>query len=648
MGRVDTLNAFCFVFSRRGAVCERHVFENMLGRLDYAGHDGKDVYIQPGAAFGVQHFNTLPEDSSERQPLQDLEGRFTILFNGRIDNRPELHHSLNLDADDYSRSDAWLALEAYRQWGELAFLRLSGPYVLVIYDAVSQDLTCARDALGGRSLYYFINPDWLVAGTSIEAVLAHPQVPQEVDEVRLAQYCAFQYPATGRTFYQAVTELVPAHFLKVNTENIRLTRYWAPDPNRQIRYRNDQEYADHYLELVENNLRACLRSNSPPGLLMSGGLDSTTLAVLACQEFEATSKGPLNTFSFVYDEFKSCDERVYIDEMISRFNINPVFIPGDQEWAMRGWQEWLVHPGWPEANPFRANIPHYYHNIQQSGTRILLTGGFGDQLFTGWEDWLDDLLFKFNFKAAFQELLEIKRNTGIKKILQSYYIRKVANRLIDFIPQSRKLRSYRRSKLPAWLTDYACHLLKPDEQFSSIDPTYGKSWTRLNMLNPSLAGNYSEAPDFAARFEIDMRFPYRDRGLVEFMMSIPVSQFFRYGLRKHLTRTAMISRLPESIRTRKIGTHLEPLFFHGFIEREQASMRSYLSRPGAAWQRYIRPEYVVPNNWENYYIEKNNSNLRLLPWHSLCLCQWLESRPVFTHEGRCQNIRLLEPCQSYN
>ena len=240
------------------------------------------MYSSGPVALGHCHFWITPEEVGERQPVGLTGSPFKIVFDGRLDNRAELICRLSiLPAEGHLLSDASLILNAYDRWSEHCFEYMIGEFALVIFDEQSKSLVCARDSLGDRTLFYSANGSRIVIASEAQAVADAVGLANSLNENAVAHYFASKVPQDGQTLLNGVYELLPATVMLVDASGQRSQRYWQPDLSRKIRDRSDNEYAEEFRVLLDDSVRCRLRSTAPVGVLMSGGLNSTSVACLA-------------------------------------------------------------------------------------------------------------------------------------------------------------------------------------------------------------------------------------------------------------------------------------------------------------------------------------------------------------------------------
>ena len=203
--------------------------------------------------------------------------------------------------------------------------------------------------LGDRTLFYAFHRSSLLVASEPWAVVGAGKIPGEFNESAIAHFFALRATEDGQTLFKEVYELLPAHVMIVNATGSKTRRYWQPDPNKRFLGKSDGEYAEQFRTLLEDSIRSRLRSVTPVGVLMSGGLDSTSIACLAAR---ILAPQPVTTISYVFDELSDCDERQYIGAVVKQWGIHSIQIPCDDAWPLKDWKNWPHNSNKPEGNPY--------------------------------------------------------------------------------------------------------------------------------------------------------------------------------------------------------------------------------------------------------------------------------------------------------
>ncbi len=565
------------------------------------------------ALIGFVPFATTPEDESERQPVVSGDGELALVLDGRLDNRDELVRALGVAA---RTGDAALALAAYERWGDAFCERLLGPWALVVVARSSGRVLCARDPLGDRTLFYHLGARTFGAASEEAAVLALPDVGAQVDETTLARFYAAAPPLPGATFFAQVRELEPGCAMSVDAGGMRTWRYWTPGA-RGERFRRDRDYVERFGELLTESVRCRLRSTTPPMVMMSGGVDSTAVAAVAAGIVAGRGEGPLRTVSWVFDELRETDERAYMQPVVERFGLDAHRVDGDGAWPLRDLDTWPRSASTPLEGPYRRLRDRVYGMARVAGSRVILTGEMGDELYSGGEHWLGDLLREGRLAAAATGLAEHARRAAFARGRGlRYRTRTAVVRALGYAGRRR------RPSPPPWLTDETWRAAG-----EPVEPPATRRRSQADaLLDPMFAQSAAIEHGVARRWGVELRRPYRDVRLVDFVLAAPAHLLYRPGESKWLLRRAMRGVLPEAVRRRSTPSPLTPLFWRGLAERESPNVDALLSRRDAVWPRYVRRDWMA-HALEPGGIRRLGDSVEAVAfWRCLCVELWCEAR----------------------
>ena len=233
-------------------------------------------------------------------PLAEAGG-LCIAADARLDAPAQLREALGLRPRDGEIADAALILRAYRRWGRACVERLYGDFAFVVWDAPRRWLFCARGALGARPFYYALNTQRFAFATALEGVLAAPGVGDELDERRVSAHLASPWRSfRRRTFFREALRLAPGHTLTVDAGRlrpVRQRRWWRPENLPTARGGTAEEHGEELLGEIDRAVRVRL-GGGPVGVELSGGLDSSAVAVLASRELRRRGLAPPPAFNW--------------------------------------------------------------------------------------------------------------------------------------------------------------------------------------------------------------------------------------------------------------------------------------------------------------------------------------------------------------
>lgn len=354
------------IYNRDGRDIDPGLLSRMTNAITHRGPDGSGEWIHGPVGLAHQMLWTTPESTREKQPLCDDAGKVCLTFDGRIDNRKELKASLKTKGVT-PRTDAEMVLAAYKAWGMLCPNRIWGDFAFAVWDGRNSRLFCARDILGMRPFYYFADSHTFLFASELQQILQIPSVPRKSNKGMIGESLVSAVSNKHETLYKGIFRLPPAHSLIITPDRVRMERYWDLDPKKEIRYRSDKEYADHFLDIFKKSVHCRMRAHGRVGAQLSGGLDSSSIACVAQSLINtgAISKNGFETFSMVFPGW-GCDESGYIKDVSQKWKIKSNALhPRPQE---RSWYEDQVarprYPGLPERVHVR------FHGTSGPGKRV--------------------------------------------------------------------------------------------------------------------------------------------------------------------------------------------------------------------------------------------------------------------------------------
>jgi asparagine synthase (glutamine-hydrolysing) len=409
------MSAICGIVNLDGGPVEAELLRGMAVASAVRGPDGVGEHIAGGAGFVHLAFHVTPESVHERQPLTGDQGRLVLVADVRLDNRDELIRRLmtRQGPNGEITTDADLLLLAYRAWGERCVEHLLGDFVFAIWDDAARALFLARDPLGAYSLSYHQSGQRFIFASETAAILDLPGFKPVIKELTVTRVLAGLPPTAEDTFSESVFYLPPAHCLTVRPQGIRQWRYWTLAPRARIQYRDDAQYVDHFLELLDQAIACRLRSIGPVGISLSGGNDSTLLAArAACLLPGANPAHPrLRSFSYVFDRHPACDERAYIEPVVAQHGLDAAYIPSDDAWTFHYLAEQPIAGDFLWTDCYVELPRRVARAAQDAGCRVLIDGHFGDTLCSGHSYYAADLLSRGHWRRLLV-LLGTERNTA--------------------------------------------------------------------------------------------------------------------------------------------------------------------------------------------------------------------------------------------
>lgn len=529
-----------------GDTVDRFIVERMLQAQRYRGPDRLGVWLDGSVALGHCQLAVTPEAVSEEQPLAN-EGRTVwVVLDGRLDNRSELTEALRaMGQTPRTLADADVLLCAYEAWGSDCVEKLLGDFAFAIWDGERRALVCARDVLGSRPLYVHQRDGLTAVASEIAPLFAHPSVRREPNDGFVAECLSGQMVHRTETVWRDINRLEPGHVLTVARGKTSVRRYWQPDPGFEIRYARDEEYGEHLADLVRTALRARLRTSGPLGVMLSGGLDSSSIVGAMHQMGAVNGFGPVPTYSIV-GPGEEWDETTFIDAVAAKWPLRsrrfPTFHPPPGHFAAEAIrvQDLAPYPNGEMANTL-------FQAASDDGVRVLLTGSWSDSWLTGSYQYYADLAGSLRVGDLWRHLnaqpdrLDTFRPRSMFRSMVWPLLPRPVRQAVKW--------TLGRDGVARWVTKRLAESVDlrgrlgpaaPEISF----PTRAKADSyRMAFSGVTLHG--SEAHErSAAQFGIDTRHPFGDRRILEFGLAIPEEQRWRGPLTKFVLRTAARDWLP--------------------------------------------------------------------------------------------------------
>jgi asparagine synthase (glutamine-hydrolysing) len=364
----------------------------------------------------------------------------------------------------------------------------------------------------------------------------------------------------------------------ISEDGVRQSTYWSLGPEREIRMKSDAEYAEAFRSIFFDAVNCRLRSAFPLGTMLSGGLDSSSIACVAHELAGNRAGGNLHTFSVVFNQVKNSDERQFIEKIQASRKFKTHFITGDESTPFDDLERVL----WFQDEPFYApNLfltRRVWQFASQNSVRVLLDGLFGDNVVSHGIEYLNELAGRGRWFPLARELRQLIEKSGsdmpLWKPLGRYIVQ---HGIRPRVPES-GLSLWRRLRgMPADPVAHQCRVFRTEYSKRTglrgrLERAY-KHGRRIrsarhahhDALNGGMVQTALEIYNKGcAEFGIETRFPFIDKRLVEYCLAIPGNQKIGQGYTRIILRRALRGVLPEEIRLRTGKGDLGWSFISGF------------------------------------------------------------------------------------
>ena len=276
------------------------VLHSMCERIVHRGPDSEGIWWDETVALGMRRLSVIDLKTGE-QPVFSEDGTVVVMMNGELYNYREVRAELKKDRIMFvTETDTEILPHLYKKYGDAFIDHVNGMYAFSLWDLAKRRLILARDRFGEKPLYYGIFDGKLIWASELKALIAHPSVTTELDLNALRHYLSFDYVPAPLSIFKGIYKLPAAHMLIVENGEIKRRRYWdvAADPQARSKEATLEKRAEELRELLSDSVRMRLVSDVPLGILLSGGIDSSTIAAFAVQH--ATER--VKTFSIGFEE----------------------------------------------------------------------------------------------------------------------------------------------------------------------------------------------------------------------------------------------------------------------------------------------------------------------------------------------------------
>jgi asparagine synthase (glutamine-hydrolysing) len=566
------MSAIAGVFGRNGRLRDPGEVDRMLAVMASRGPDGSRTWTNETITLGHGALHATPESLNEVMPFVDRATGNVIVADVRLDNRDELIDALRPSGPTDRLGDGRLLLEAYREWGEDCVAHLLGDFAFGIWDDRRRQLFLARDHFGAKPLTYHVREHLFAFASDSRSIIGLDDVPVTIDRDRVFDFLvdATEWIDTTSTFFAGVKRLPPAHTLTVTASDQRVRRYWhLPEPEI-LRLSSDAEYEEATREVLGLAVQCRLRGREDVGVVLSGGIDSSSIAATA------RARGRVRSYSAVSDH-DDTTETAFIRSTVAQLDLDASYVDpssvhdlcGDFSTAQRA-AESLFDNG--------AMVQAVFGIAANDGSRSVVSGIFADEVVA------------IPASLAMRTFLADRRSSQCVRLIASRgnlassrlgLSRSAMSLLMNRSARVEHLLKGRRARhRDDWLwralggqilrttVDERTHLVASLDAMAAQWSPGDTPWSPRHRL---LDGGYSAAgleryDRSAATCSLESRAPFTDRRLVEFFLSLPAEQLVSGGWSKAILRRSMVGRLPAAVVWNREKPHLGPQFTKVWVD----------------------------------------------------------------------------------
>jgi asparagine synthase (glutamine-hydrolysing) len=496
--------------SMRGAL-PAETIRLMTRPLAHRGPDGQGLWTEPKIALGNRRLAVLDLSPRGGQPMRSHDGRFVMTYNGEVYNYVELKAELQNECE--TGTDTEVVLEAFAQWGTESLHRLNGMFAFAVWDRLTERLVLVRDRFGVKPLYYAEWDGALYFASEIKA-LAAAGVPLEPDSDTWAVYLRDgAYDFGSATFFKGIRRLPPGHYLTWDDGRIDIHQWYDLAERVQALgwdERADSAVALEYHRLLQDAVRLRFRSDVPVGVCLSGGLDSSTLAVLLKELFGTDQS--IHTYHFATGDPRY-DETPWVRQLLAdlRYPLSVSYLDARQIPALA--EEAIGFQEEPFGGLPTLAMIQLFKQARRTGTIVLLDGQGLDEQWAGYDYYAQEAPPVRSGALPVQGALNGAHSPAC--LAEEFRSRRTQPRYpepFDDRLQNMRYRDLRFTKLPRALrfndrasSQASCELREPFLDYRLVELAFRQPARRLirngqhkallrDIVRPLLPPHFTEAP----------------------------------------------------------------------------------------------------------------------------------------------------------
>ena len=536
--------------------------KKMTDALAHRGPDGEGLWQNEtgNVLLGHRRLSIIDLSEAGNQPMHYLN-RYTIIHNGEIYNYIELKEELQKKGYSFhSQTDTEVIAAAYDCWQELCVDHFDGMFAFAIWDATKEELFAARDRFGEKPFFYFYDGKQLLFASEMKALWA-AGIDRIPNQKMLFNFITIGYTDNpeepGETFFDNIHKLPAASALTYDTNKneIILEKYWDIDPEEENKKITDKEALDQFNYLLTCSVKRRLRSDVAIGTSLSGGLDSSSIVSFINEQQAANYKS--QTFTAVFPGYEK-DESAFSKQIADRFDLQQFTTAITADQLADDWEKLCYH----HEEPFGSASVYAQYKVfelaKQQDVKVLLDGQGADETLAGYHKyykWYWQELFRNRKLSGSKELkaateIGVGEKFGFKNIIAAYFPGFATVTLENqYLLKAIQLED---------LTKDFVKLQSKEAYYTTPDHFTLNGVLHFNTCIHGLEELLRYADRNSMAHGREVRLPFLDHTLVEFIFSLPSHYKIRKGWTKWILRETMKTKLPESIAWRKEKIGFEP------------------------------------------------------------------------------------------
>jgi asparagine synthase (glutamine-hydrolysing) len=542
--------------SKKSSQNDEAVLHQMCERMKHRGPDSEGLWTDETVALGMRRLSIIDLHTGE-QPVFSEDKSVVVVMNGELYNFREVRADLEKRGHKFvTNTDTEILPHLYEEYGEAMLEHINGMFAFALWDKIKKKLLIARDRFGEKPLYYGVFDGRLIFASEPKVLLANPAVEAEINLDALRSYLSFDYVPAPASVYKNIYKLPAAHFLTVAGGEIKTRRYWNLSWHKNGNTPTVDEAAGDLRELLADAVRMRLVSDVPLGILLSGGVDSSTVAAFA-QKF---SSEKIKTFSIGFEE-DSFDESKYARQVAAHLDTEHYEDRLSVERAadlISEIGEWLDEP-----LSDGSLLPTFLlSRFVRKYVTVALGGDGGDEIFAGYP-----MYFGHRMARVYDAIPQFLRNNLIEPVVNRL---PVSTKNLSFDYKAKRFVAAAKydavTRHHSWFGSFSIDeqrsLLSRDTLERTSNDIYKDAKELLKITDAReeieqmqfLDMNFYMAEDILTKVDrasmavsLEVRAPFLDPRVAEFAARLPLEYKLKGSKGKYILKKAVEPLLPKNI-----------------------------------------------------------------------------------------------------
>jgi asparagine synthase (glutamine-hydrolysing) len=531
------------IVSKLGSKIDEFTLTRLNNLISHRGPDSSGIYLYNNLGLAHRRLSILDLSILGHQPMV-YEDRYIITYNGEIYNYIELRDELlKLGYNFKSNTDTEVIIASYDAWGPESLNKFNGMWAFALFDKFKNELFISRDRFGVKPLYYRENNDFFTFGSEIKQLLNENGSNKVNEDVLLESMLTYVDNHNENTYFKDIYSFPASHYMVFNLNDYtrKFIKYYSLNASKSYSGFTPDNFVEKFKNLLEDSIKLRLRSDVKVGTCLSGGLDSSSISVIASKIYHNLSER-----KFVGINAKSIDrlnDESGFAKIVSDFSdIDLNIVMPTYEDFVSTIDEVIFTQEEPFGSPSMFMGWHVFQKAKELGCTVMLNGQGGDEILLGYERYFTSTLSLFNpFSFVYKILNQVKnsRLSIINILVYYFYFRNSWLRIIRLKKRSFLKKSFIKN-------NYFNTIKRSAEVYSNVSDL--QLYEIRGIQLPHLL-RYEDRNSM--RHSIETRLPFLDYRLVEFSISLPLKYKIQNGWTKWILRKAVESLLPRDVVWRK-------------------------------------------------------------------------------------------------